>query len=276
MTKKNLNTNVFAVINLANPKQEKVARYAAELAKSLGLGLVLYPNNYKAGIPFTEGFCSCIEIANTITDVPVKVSKKETNIVSIFTSLHDIAEKENAALMTMGVEKEFTKDWGKAIWSVTQKVHIPTLLLPYGSIFKPFDTITIAVDSERKLKKMYTVMTLAKAFNSRIKIFIERPGGMTQNHLVQASLRQIKEYLDKYKIPYDLIEARETKNFPEHIRKYAKKYSDLLILEVDTGSINKVVKQNIEMLTSLDTRPGRYPKPVLLTKTMDGNYANFA
>ena len=79
MTKKSSNKSarktVFTVIDLAsNEKNQKnVAKYAAELAKSLNLDLILYPK--RDGRTPAFNFRRAINAAKQISDLQVRVAK---------------------------------------------------------------------------------------------------------------------------------------------------------------------------------------------------------
>lgn len=271
-TEKKQEKTVFAVIDLQNSEsdQQNVAQYAANLAKHLHLKLVLYPNK---GIgEFTSTYKKTFAIASKITDLDVRVSRKKINILNFFTSLHDIAAEENAAFIIMEPERKTARFLGNAIWSIAQKTLTPMILLPHGIEFKPYKKITIAVDEERKLQKMRVINEMARAFASTINIFKENVEDPDKDALILNSLKHIKENLGERRIRYDIILARKTTNFPKHLCKFSAKRSDLLVIEVEPGKIDSVVKQNIETLLSIDQNA----QPVLLTKTKRvGKYKNF-
>lgn len=275
MTKKT-NKRVFGIIDLSSPKkeQENVAFYAAELAASLGLGLTLYPKNSGTKLSFREGFIRVRDIAKGgIRDLDVVVSRKQINIFNFMKGLHDIAAEEKAEIIVMGVEKSEASALGQAIWGITQKTIIPILLLPHGANFSPWEKITIAIDAERKMQKMKTVSHLAKTFGSTINIFKESVEDNEKEKLfISNGLKHITGSLEEKGISYLVTNARKTSNFPKHLCKFSAKNSDLLVIEVDPGKIDGVVKQNIAMLLSIDDTA----QPVLLTKTkMLGKWGSF-
>ena len=273
MTKKTKKT-IFTVINLANTEadQKNVVMYAAQLAKWLELDLVLYPKSNETKLSFKEGFAQTIELAKKVKEVSVHVSKQQINIFNFLQDLHSIAKKESAAFIIMGIEEKSMEFLGKAIWTATQKSLIPTILLPHGIKFKPYDRITIAVDLERKVQKMNVVGHLAATFNSMINIFIENIGYSEKEYLIHNTLGHIEDYLTRINIAYTKMRARKNKNFTKHLCKYSAKNSDLLVVEVEPGKIDSILKQNIGILLSID----KYAQPVMLTKTrMVGTLPNF-
>lgn len=272
MTKKSTST-VFAVIDLANDDQQKnIAKYAAELANALHMPLVLYPK--RDGNARMFNFRRAINAARRISGTEVRIAKGKINTFNIFSSLQDIAEHEKAAFIIMGMDKKSLLYFGKTVWSTTQRMTIPTILLPRGIDFVPYQRITIAVDEEKKVQKLKIVYALAKAFGSIIKVFVENADNKDNER--KFAIYRVKEntteYLERYKIRYDIEHARKTTNFPKHLCKYSAKNADVLIVEVDPGKIPHVIKQNIQTLLSIDD----YAQPVILTKTkMIGTYERF-
>lgn len=277
MTKKSSNKSarktVFTVIDLAsNEKNQKnVAKYAAELAKSLNLDLILYPK--RDGRTPVFNFRRAINAAKKISDLQVRVAKGKTNIYNLFSSIHDIAAKEHAAFIIMEIDKASALSLGETIWSTTQRTLIPTILLPQGASFVPYQNITIAADTERKLQKLKIVSKFAKIFNSKINVFVEHTQeNSKEEFLVQNGLKFTEAYLTKANVSFIPIVARKKQNFPKRICKFSRLHSDLLVLEVDLGKIPSIVKQNIQVLLSIED----YAKPVMLIKTkMTGTYQRF-
>ncbi len=272
MSKHNLQNSVFGVINLSDSEdyQKNVARYAGQLARSLGLRLVLYPHHTSNDSVFK--FRTVINVAKKIPGISVSVSRLKINIFSFFTSLHDIASQEQAAFIVMGVGKHTAGSFGSTIWSMTQKTMIPTILIPRDIVFKPYAHIALAIDDERKLQKIEVVRTLAQAFGSTIKIFQQNHEDAEHAYLIQNGMQHIVNYLNTYAIGFSITKARKTTNFPKNLCKFSSKNADLLVIEVDPGKIDKVIKQNIETLLRIDA----YAQPVLFTKTkMVGRYENF-
>ena len=265
---------MFAVINLASTEtnQKNVARYAAQFAKSLNLRLVLHPENK---FPSNEDFLHVKGMAAKIRGVQVSVPEpQQASLFSFLKSIHKVAMQEHAAFIVMGIENEDVTSLGKDIWNTTKKTMIPTILLPHGIEFNPFRNITIAVDSERKVQKMRIVNMLAKTFKAKINIFKENIDDANQQRLVRIGLGHIKEHLTNNSIPFTVTKAEQTNNFPKHLCKFAAKKSDLLIIEVEEGKIDNVIKQNIEVLLTIDDYAK--PIPVMLTKTkMTGTYGRF-
>jgi len=271
---------VFAVINLSDYEtdQKNVALYAAKVAETLELELVLYPKNDETKLSFREGFLRTLEIAKTISHVAVRVSKKQINMFNFIRSLHDIATQERAALIIMQVDTKTGGFLGSAIWNTTRKTLIPTLLLPREiDEFIPYDKITIAVDSERKLQKLMVVKKIAEAFNSTLNIFVENCHSENEKHLITNGLNHTESFLIAWSIPYAKTLARKTKHFIKHICKFASKRSELLVLEVEPGKIPSEVEKNIKTLLTLvnpeepkaPTKAKAKAIPVLLTKTKE-------
>ena len=271
---------MFAVINLSDYEkdQKSVALYAAQVAEALDLELVLYPKNDETKLSFREGFLRTTEIAKNISNVAVGVSKKQINMFNFIRSLHDIATQERAAIIIMQVDTKTAGFLGSAIWNTTRKTLIPTLLLPKElDEFIPYDSITVAVDFERKLQKLMVVKKFAEAFNSKINIFVENSHSPAEEYIIQRMLTHTENFLIEWKIPYAKTLARKTKNFIKNICKFASKRSEVLVLEIEPGKIPSEVEQNIKtLLTLVNPETPKDPKqakakaiPVLLTKTKE-------
>jgi hypothetical protein len=274
MTKDKNKKSVFAIINLANTEtqQKSTAQFATQMAKSFDLDVVLYPQNNETRLSFKEGFRRVWTIASKISEgVAIKVSKEEINKFMFFTSLPDIAAKERAAFIVMGIKEETRGFFGKAVWDITQKSRIPILLLPWKIAFNPFGRITMAVDAERKLQKMNIVNMFAKKFNSKINIFVEHSLDASKDVTNKIMVGHVERFLSEHDIPFITTKARKTKDFPKRLCKFAGKHSDLLIVEVDPGRIDSTIKQNIETLLNVHQH-----FPVLFIKTqIVGNLQNF-
>ncbi|MCX6825008.1 MAG: hypothetical protein NTY80_02175 [candidate division SR1 bacterium] len=263
---------IFAVINLKDSEEQQAGtiRYAANLAVNLGLELVIHPS--KGFGEFVKASEVARQIKRTIPDAEMRVSKERIGTLNFFSSLQTIAVKENAAYMVIQTEKETARMLGNTIWGNVEKTIIPILIVPHGVEFVPYKRVTIALDADRNLQKMNVVEVLAKTFASTINIFQENVEDESKKTLILNSLKHVKTFLVKQKIPFIVIPARKRINFPKHLCKYSAKHADLLIVEVGQGKIDAVVKQNIETLLTIDQRA----QPVLLVKTKQvGKFQNF-
>ncbi len=262
--KKRTETTVFALINLANTEenQQQMARYASAYARSLDLSLVLYPKNDQTNISFKEGILRIKEITKHLHDVHVHISVKKINIWNFLTSLYHVAEDEHAAHILIGVEDDNVSFLGRAIWDTAEKSLIPITFIPQKLEFKPYGKITIAVDRERKMQKIKMVRDLAAKHGSTINIFVEKTNADNIYPITNA-LRHVKEHLQKNRIPFTTTHARKSENFPKRICKFSRKHSDLLIIEVEPGKIKTNIKDNVEVLLSID----KFATPVMFTKT---------
>jgi len=61
-------------------------------------------------------------------------------------------------------------------------------------------------------------------------------------------LYNITKNLTHEGIQYEIIYARDLNNFEKNLLQYAAKNSQLLIIEVDEGSIHPEIKKNIQRL----------------------------
>ncbi|MFA6256401.1 MAG: hypothetical protein WC606_04420 [Candidatus Absconditabacterales bacterium] len=282
MTEKKQNKTVFAVINLANTgeQQKNCARYAAQMAKSLGMDLVLYPQIDEIQISFEEGVRRVADIAYKINGVcEVRVSERRIKtffkpaltILQLFTSfasLHSIAKKENAGFIIMGTKEDIgikinqKNSFTDVVWDTTEKSDILIMILPHDIEFSPFKQITIAMDRERKLSKMNIATMFAKTFGSTIHIFLENPDEKSIEVTNEIMLNHIKKKLCLEKIPFKVTLARSKKDFAKNLCLITAKRSNLLLIEVEPGTIKSAVKDSIQEV--FDTK-GNFP--VLFFKT---------
>lgn len=261
--KKNKNT-VFAVIDLSatGDRQKNVVVYASKLAQYLGLNLVLYPKTDNSSYNFKGGYHSISRLAE-ILNIDAHISDKQIGKYEFFKGIHHIAGEEGAEFILMAVEQQGTTTLGKDIYNVAKKSLIPVLLISYHTPFIPWSKITIAVDRYRKLEKMNIVVRIAKLFGATINIFSENEKDKDDAFRILKSLEQIETLLIAKQIPFVVTKAKKTENYPKHLCKFSAEYSNILIVEVDPGSIDSVVKQNIATLLNID----RNAQPVLITKT---------
>lgn len=244
---------VFTVLTKTN---HYLINYSAFLAKSMDLDLVFYVDN-------SEIYNEIWELSQKITkslEVEIKLSRKKANIYSWFGSVCDIASKENAEIVVMTVCKEKVGFLGESLWDKTQKLNIPILLLPEQIMFNEIENIVISADSSMKIQKTGIVIKLAKIFNSKIHIFKENVETPSIQKIINIISRNISKIFKENGIVFVETKARNTKNFAKHLCKYSSKNGDLLIVEVDTGRINRDTKRQIETLL-------KHNKPVLLKKT---------
>ena len=266
---------VFTIINLATNKKNQlaVAKYAAHLASELNLDVVLYPKeNHNLLFSNTKkNHRKILDISRTIEHiVSVRTAKKES---TLFSSIHDIATQEEADFIVIEVDKSVNV-LGESMWKTTQGSRIPIILLPQNYEFVPFDRITIAVDRERKVQKIRVVTNLAKKFGSMVNIFIEK-FEKQDNQVGEIILAQIEKSLRKSSIPFKETHVRKDTKFLTRLCKFSAKHSDLLVIEVEPGKIDSVIKKNIETLLAIQNYA--QPIPVILTKTkMSGHLQSFS
>ncbi|MEI8092012.1 MAG: hypothetical protein WCG98_07620 [bacterium] len=238
---------VFVVINLANePEQRKnTAKYAAELAKQLGLGLVVHPKYEGTEYPFLAAYKKVYRMMRTL-HVRCRMSKEQT---SFFTSINTIARKQNAASIVIGVseslkkareQKEFSRD----MWNVANDASIPIFLVGKEVAFDPFSEITIAVDSSRRIQKVNFLKWLVTEV-TMVNVFIEKANDLKKKQEIETTLRQILSYLSVQKISYKTEIAREETDYAEHLMRFAASRSKLLIIEVE-GTIDSDLKKNLQ------------------------------
>jgi len=278
---------VFAVINIANNRNEQrsVAEYAANLAKHLGLEVVLYVKNDETKFSFEKAYVSVLKLAEDISKISsVRVSTQQKSKFSFFSDIPAIAAEEHASYIIMQID-ESAKFWSESMWKTTQRSVIPTILLPKNFIFVPFKSIAIAVDSERKVQKLNVVIKLAKKFDSTIKVFVENTIEEEKKPFINIIYNQICKNLNGSNIKYETEPTRKTTKFLTRLCKFSAKHTDLLVIEVEPGKIESDIKKNLSILLqilAIEVEPGKIesdvknnsqekaqakPIPVLLAKT---------
>jgi hypothetical protein len=273
------NQTVLAVINLANTdeQQQNLATYAVHFANKMGLTLVLYPMTNTSSIFFKknpqEKFNRAVDIAIKMHNIaPVRVAEK-------LTSITDIAKQEHASYIIMEVDENATLFGDNIMWKTIRNSHVPIYLVPKDFVFQDIKTVTIAVDAERKIQKTRAIAPIVKAFGSTVNIFTDREKTKEEELFIEICQNQITEYFDRNDIPYNTpTKVRKLTKFVTRICKFSAKHTDLLVLEVDPGSLDKVVKRNIKELLTLWKNSSKKitPTPVMLTKTKEtGRYGTF-
>jgi hypothetical protein len=167
---------------------------------------------------------------------------------------------------------------GNIMWKTIRDSHVPIYFLPKNFKFKNIGNITIAVDGERKVQKVNTIDPIIKAFDSTVNIFTDKGKTEEEKFLIRRCLHQITAYFDKSNIPYAITTVRKLTKFITRICKFSAKHTDLLVLEVDDGPLDKVIKKNVKTLLTLWTDSIRKikPTPVMMIKTrMTGKLQNF-
>lgn len=270
---------VLAVINLANTdtEQQALAAYAAQFANKMGLTLVLYPMTNTSSIFFKknpqEKFNRAVDIAIKMHDIaPVRITEK-------LTSITDIAKQEHADYIIMEVDENSTLFGNNIMWKTIKNSHVPICFLPKNFKFKNIDNITIAVDVERKVQKASIIIPIVKAFNSTVNIFVDKGKTDEEKSFITNCLNQITKYFDKNGVPYNKpTTVRKMTKFITRLSKFSAKHTDLLVLEVDDGPLDKVIKNNVKTLLTLwqDSRRKITPTPVMMLRTrMTGTYGRF-
>lgn len=270
MTKQKTKKTIFAVINSGVSIQEQVciATYAAKLSNYLDYDLILYPQKSKR-TSFEAAILEVKSISRRLkTTRNISVSEEKITLINL-KSINSIAKKANAEMILIGIERGTENFLGESIWELTQKTLLPIMLLPHNIEFTPYETIIMSLDSTLKIQKTSLVVTLAKAFTSKLNIFQENLGN--ESFRMTPTINHVEKIMKIYGIYLKLEKARKTSNFPKHLCKYAAKYGDLLVIEVDPGKIDKVIKQNIETLLSIN----KGSLPVLFTKTRQVGLLNY-
>lgn len=255
-------TTIFGIIDLGKSihEQKTFIIHSLEIAKQMNKKMVFYPKT--STISFDSARAVVLSLLPTTIE-NVSVSKKKINSLNFFTSMCDIAKKENAKLIIIGVSKDQSKSWRKEI-STAEKSLIPILLVPDGAPFAPINNIVIAADSAFKLQKTNEAIRFAKIFGAKIIVFKENN---LHDQKIAIITRQITRYLADAEVTFEVVVAEEDKNFAKNMCKYASKYAQLLIIEVNPGKIDETTKRNISKLMSIDTYASSIP--VLITKTKE-------
>ncbi|MEI6673372.1 MAG: universal stress protein [bacterium] len=271
---------VFTIIDMENRTQEQKQNtidYAINLSKVTARDLVFYflgKVNKKSHKEFIKMVETSKEINRSIYaeksymyDIKITYNKEETSWVQ---SINDIAKKENAAFILMGTGEEkrsfFKKLFGKTMWSIASHTSIPVILIPPKVKFSNFEEITIAVDEENKIQKIKWVKQIYQKFGTKVHVFVKTTGEREKDSISTTVLYNITRNLSHEGISYEIIYAREQKNFEKNLLRYAAKNSQLLIIEVDEGAIHPDVKKNVEKL--LFSNNQRFAVMLVKTKNM--------
>lgn len=257
---------VFAVINLVNTEgqMKNTIMYAANLAKKLNLVLILHPKHEESNYPFAAGGDLLAAMARNMK-VACKISQYAP---SFFTSINAVANKQNAAFMVIGVsgkltKKEHKKEFSQTMWEVANRTNVPNFLVSKETVFDPFSEITIAVDSSRNIQKVNFLELLTNK-ETIVNLFIENTDNVLKQKKIDMTLLQIERYLSRHDISYKKEVARESKDYTQHLLKFAAKKSKLLLIEVES-SLDTDLKENLEKVLF-----GKHQQfAVLLIRTKD-------
>ncbi|NCU31775.1 MAG: hypothetical protein EOM23_02300 [Candidatus Moranbacteria bacterium] len=184
-----------------------LANYAALLAKSMSLDLVLYLDSTKI---YSDVFTMSQKIRENL-EIKITISQKKANMFSWLTSISDIAKEENAEIVILNLCKEKVGFFGESIWDKAQKLNMPIILLPDNYMFDEFKNIVISADSSMKIQKTGVVIRLAKCFDSEIHIFKENVENTVEQNKIEIISRNISMFLKENKINFIVKKARNTK-----------------------------------------------------------------
>jgi len=260
---------IFVIVDLAKKEQDQksLIDYAIAQSEQLQKPLVLYPKRDDTNIGFETARALLLGMVSIDALKRTSVSKRKISPLNFFTSLCDIAKKENADLILHGIQKQQSSLWGNAI-STTERSTIPVLLVPDGIGFVPITNIVIAADSSFKLQKTNQAIWLAKTCGANIVVFKENN---PKDGKIEIITQQICKYLLANDVSFEIVTAEKREKFAKNMFKYASKHAQLLIIEVDPGKIDETTKKNIATLMSVDAYASMIP--VLITKTRDTKIA---
>ncbi len=259
---KNKRKKVFTIIDVeyrTNEQKQNTIDYALNLAKITARDLVFYflgkidKNEYKDFIKMVDtskkDMVSTHNGKSYMYDVNVSYNRQET---SWSQSINDIAKAENAAFILMGTGEKnksfFKKLFGKTMWSIASHSNIPVILIPPQVKFSYFEEMTIAVDSENKVQKMKWVKQIHQKFGTKVHVFVKSTGQAEKDSIASTVLYNITKNLTHEGIQYEIIYARDLTNFEKNLLQYAAKNSQILIIEIDEGSIHPDIKKHIQRL----------------------------
>lgn len=259
---------VFTIIDVEhNTKEQKqnTINYSINLAKVTARDLVFYFLGKIKEDDYQE-FCETVEKSKKETPsiyagksykYDIKISYNREDIFW-FNSINDIARKENAAFILMGISEEkkslVKKVFGKTMWSIASNSDIPVILIPPVAKFSYFSEITIAADDEHKIQKIRWIKKIHGKFGTKIHIFVKNTEEIEKYNRSMTTMYQIKEKLQHEGIPYEVVHARNLNNFEKHLLRYAARNSQLLIIEVDNRYISDAIKERIQKLLFIDNQ----------------------
>lgn len=263
---------VFAIVTLANSEEQmrNTIRYSADLAKHLGLDLVLHPRHEGTDYSFNDGGVLLTAMARNMS-IPCTISRQAPNF---FLSINRVAQKHNAAFMVVGVSGKITnkahkKEFSSTMWEAANNTQIPIFLVPKDTSFDPFSEITIAVDASRNIQKVNFLNGLATK-DTVVNLFVEKTRDPFKQKNIDTTLEQIILYLSRHDINYKIVIAREEEHYTKHLLRFAAKRSELLLIEVQS-SIDSDLKENLQ--TVLFSKHQDFA--VMLMRTKDVTLSNW-
>ncbi len=251
---------VFTIIEVNHTKQQKqnTIDYSVNLAKATARDLVFYflgkieraeYRNFIKTVHESKKSIYQNQVNHCMYDIKISYNREETTWSQ---SINDIAVKENAAFILMGVDDEkktfLQKIFGKTMWGIATNSDNPVILIPPTAKFCNFEEMTIAVDEENKLWKMSWVKQIHHKFKTKVNIFVKSTGESQTDNISSTVLNNITDMLHREGIEFHIEFARENVNFDKHLLRYAAKNSHLLIIEVNEGYIDATIKKNIQKL----------------------------
>lgn len=268
---------VLAIIDTTHTRQENAntIEYALHLAKATARDLV-FSFLGKIDASYHKELLKLIE--KTKKSLPLdhngKTYSYEVNVffngeIPFFRSINSINKEANAAFLVMGIGEEkklsLQEVFGKTIWSIASNSKIPVILVPPTTKFSYFAEITIAADEENKVQKMNWVKPMYHKFGTKVHVFVKSTGKGEIDKKATTVSDNMVGFLRHEGIPNDVVYARNQVNFDNHLIKYAMKNTQLLIIEIDRGSLGNEIKKNIQKL--LFTSKQQFA--VMLVKTKD-------
>jgi len=235
--KKDKDNSIFAIFD--DMASENLLDFVANFAQTMSLNLVLYFENKNTK---TDA------IVNSASDkykIKIKIVVEKANTFFWFKSLCDIAKKENAYMIILNIKQENKEQFSSTIWDKAEKSNIPILFLPNEIDNIDIKSISIAADLSLKVQKTNLVSEIAYNFLSKIHIAIEVFEDPRKTGKTKIIARNIEKKLVKSSISFVEVEIEE-RSFLYDFCNYAKR-TDLLVIEVDPGNIDKKVKENIQI-----------------------------
>ncbi|MCX6822424.1 MAG: hypothetical protein NTX91_00305 [candidate division SR1 bacterium] len=247
MAKDQTKQTVFAIVNLVNTEDQmrNTITYAADLAKHKKCDLILHPKHEESPYSFPQA----TEVISKLADTMGFAHTLSQQAPSFFTSIHRIAEKQQAVSIVIGVSEKITKkvskqEFSDTMWDVANRSHIPIYLVPKKAKFDPASEITIAVDANRTIQKA----AFLNGFTTKdtiVHLFIESTTDPIRQKRINWTNEKIAAYLSRHDISFVPTIAREEHNYSQHLMKFAAKKSKLLIIEV-ASTLDSDLKEHLQ------------------------------
>lgn len=236
---------IFFIVDLSREIGSSM-EYVTAFANAMYADILLYP---AITVPFRQGIyeLKLLKKKYTLSYGEIEVCNQETGF---FSSVNDLAIGQEASYVVMQIPPEESvwnrRRFGTQTWTIVNATNIPVLLLPQEVEYSEMKELVIAADEHNKLRKMKWVKLFAHRFGVKIKIFVQSSTDTMATIKIAAARNHIGDFLVREDIFHEFEVCKYDREFDKNLIEFARKYSQLLILEVDDASIESTLKKNLE------------------------------